>query len=105
MNREQILQAIGANQTIKGVDLSGIDLSGTDLTGGRFEDVLFQNADLRGVNILKTGIKKCDFSGANLDALRRTRRQRTGRRARRTHLGAAPPSQTRLRFNTGDGSG
>jgi len=67
MTREEVLQAIANNQTIRTQNLTGIDLAGADLTGGRFENVSFHQADLRGINILKTGLKNCDFSGAHLD--------------------------------------
>ncbi|KAG0051161.1 hypothetical protein BGZ89_003632, partial [Linnemannia elongata] len=60
---------VKAGMHFNGADLRGIRVPGADLSGGQFDSAQMQEADLRGVNLTRSWIRRADLSKARMEGV------------------------------------
>ncbi|KAG0283462.1 WD_REPEATS_REGION domain-containing protein, partial [Linnemannia gamsii] len=60
---------VKAGVRFNGLDLRGIRVPGADLSGGHFDSANLQEADLTGVNLTRSWIRRADFSMARMEGV------------------------------------
>ncbi|KAF9117369.1 hypothetical protein BGW39_002255, partial [Mortierella sp. 14UC] len=61
---------VRAGVLFNSANLRGIQIPGADLTGGQFDSAQLQGADLTRVDLSKTWLRKADFSNAHMEGVR-----------------------------------
>ncbi|KAG9061300.1 hypothetical protein KI688_007638 [Linnemannia hyalina] len=61
---------VRAGVVFNGADLRGVNIPGADLTEGQFDSTLFQGANMTGADLSRSWLRQADLSGAQLKDVR-----------------------------------